>query len=110
MAIEHSDLAQLASRAPRVEQCIVEKEQRRSNRVEPRGSQLISVIDYDLAEKDGWQDQPNAQADIMAAKFVQDKPYIYLVLPLPKEKRWPSLKRKLIYLIFPRLINFLITW
>ena len=37
VAIKYLDLAQLLSRASKVEQCIDEKEQRRSNQAEPKG-------------------------------------------------------------------------
>ena len=52
VAIEYSDLAQLSSRASKLEQCIIEKEQKRSNRAGPRGPQMISVIDCDSIEED----------------------------------------------------------
>ena len=50
----------------------MEKEQRRSNRTEPRGPQMIFVINCDLVEEDVWE-EPEGQTDIMAAEFVHGK-------------------------------------
>lgn len=94
--------------ASRVEQCIAEKEQRKSNQVGPKGPYLILVIDYDLVEEDAREDQLNVQADIMVAEFIQGKPYIYLALTPSKGKEVAKRKRKFICLIFPRLIRLLI--
>ena len=44
VAIEYSNLAQLSSKASKVDQCIVEKEQRRCHRARPRGPQMVFVI------------------------------------------------------------------
>ena len=54
IAIEYFYLAQLTSRASRVEQCIVEKEQKRSSRAGPIGPQLISVNECHSAEEDRY--------------------------------------------------------
>ena len=52
MAIRYSNLAQVTSCTSRVEQYIMEKKQRRFGYARPRGPQLISMIDCDLAEED----------------------------------------------------------
>ena len=59
IAIEYSNQFHLASRTSRVELFIMEKEQSRSNQASPQVPQLILVIEYDLAEEDGWEDQLN---------------------------------------------------
>ena len=43
-----------------------------SNHVEPRGPQMISVIDCDLVEEDVWEECE--QVDMMAIKFVHGNP------------------------------------
>ena len=46
---------------------------------------MISVIDCDSVEKDVWEEH-EMQADIMAAKFVQGKPYTCPALTPSKGK------------------------
>lgn len=48
----------------------MEKEQRMSSHAELRGPHMISVIYYDLAEGDAWEEPPNGQANIISIKFV----------------------------------------
>ena len=46
---------------------------------------MISVIDYDSAEEDVWEEL-KMQADIMATEFVYGKPYIIPALTPSKGK------------------------
>ena len=52
VVVEYSNLVQLTCIASRVEQYIVDKEQRKSSCVRPQGPQMISVIDYNSSEED----------------------------------------------------------
>ena len=50
---EYYDLVQLSWKVARVEQFIIEREQRRSSKAGPRGSQLVAVVDHDSADEEG---------------------------------------------------------
>ena len=51
-----------------------ERSKEDANRAQPRGPQMILVIDYDLAQEDIWK-EPEMQVDIMATELVHGKPY-----------------------------------
>ena len=89
----------MVSRASRVEQCIVEKGQRRSNRAGLRRPQLISVIDCDSVEEDNWK-EPKGLADIMVAKFIHGKLYTYSALTPSKGKEAAKLEKEIYLLHF----------
>ena len=59
VAIEYSYLAQLTSRALRVEQCIMEKEQSKSSCAGPKGPYMILVIECDSAKEETWEKSLN---------------------------------------------------
>ena len=105
VAVEYLHLAQLSSRASKVEQYVIEKEQRSSHRAGPRGPQMVLVIDCDSAEEDVWE-EPEMQAYIMVAEFVQSKPYICPTLTHSKGKEVAKLDKGLICLIFVRQIKY----
>ena len=49
---EYCDLAKLPWKASWLEQFIIERGQRKANRVGLRGSQLVAVVEYDWAEEE----------------------------------------------------------
>ena len=50
--MEYANLNQLISKASRIEQFIIEKEQKRANETRGLGPQLILIDDYDSAEEE----------------------------------------------------------
>ena len=57
-------------------------------------AQLASIIEHDSAKEDGWEDQPNVQEDRMATKFVQGKPYTCRALTPSKGKEVANPEKK----------------
>ena len=111
IVIEYSDLAQLSCKASRMEQFIVEQKQRRTSRAEPRGCQLVVVVEYDLAKEEVNDEERIVQGEIMAAELLGAS---YTPIPpslLLKERRKSKLrKRKHIFFVFQRQIKFLTSW
>lgn len=74
------DLSQLAFNAIRIEQFILEKENKRSRK--GRGPHLVAIVEA----KDSGEEEVDPTADIIAAEIIRSKPYSCPALGTPKGK------------------------
>ena len=81
-----------------MEQFIIGKEQRRANRAEPQGSQLVVVVEYDSAEEEAGDIEGTLKGEIMVAKLLKGKTYTYTAFILAKGKEKVKIKEKEAYL------------
>ena len=73
IALEYANLNQLITKASRIEQFIMGKEQKRANKAGGLGPQLISANDYDSTEEETAE--ASMSAEMLTAAILKRKPY-----------------------------------
>lgn len=84
-------MGQLAAKATRIEQFILEKEKRRSSK--RRGRHLVAIVEYEDSE----EEEIDPTTDMMHVVIIQGKPYSCPALKAPKGKEVQTSKNKVEY-------------